>query len=45
MVAKHFQNTLLEQSGKLEIWSMYHGQLQQIMVEVINTDFVRNLKI
>ena len=45
MVAKHFQNSLLEQSGKLEIWPMYHGQLQLIMVEVINIDFVQNLKI
>ena len=45
MVAKHFQYSLLEQSGKLEIWSMYHGQLQLIMVEVINIDFVQNLKI
>ena len=44
MVAKHFQNSLLEQSGRLEIWSMYHGQLQLTMVEVTNIDFVQNLK-
>ena len=45
MGAKLFQNSLLEQSGKLEIWSMCHGPLQLIMVEAINTDFVQNLKI
>ena len=40
-----YQRCLLELSGNPENWSMYPGQLQQIMVEAINIDFAPNQKI